>query len=193
MHQQWHYRTYFLFWVYFECYWYYADDTPLFISVSAPDFSQNIYRLETTIDTVSAWMSANLLLLNQPKTEFLLIGLPKQLSKYLIPLFSCLLMSSLLLLTLHVISVSLSTHHLLCLIIFHPGASERGDGGSTRAPAKMIGGQCMYLSPLLKWSVHIDLQQSQPCRQMGATLQPNTMQFWLKVSLIRLLEFYVNR
>jgi hypothetical protein len=38
-------------------------------------------HLETTIDTVSTWMSANLLSLNQSKTEFLLIGLPKQLSK----------------------------------------------------------------------------------------------------------------
>jgi hypothetical protein len=59
----------------------YADDTQLFISFSAPDFSQNISHLETTIDTVSTWMSANLLSLNQSKTEFLLIGLPKQLSK----------------------------------------------------------------------------------------------------------------
>ena len=43
--------------------------------------SQNSSHLETTIDTVSTWMSANLLSLNQSKTEFLLIGLPKQLSK----------------------------------------------------------------------------------------------------------------
>jgi hypothetical protein len=48
---------------------------------SAPDFSQNLSHLETTIATVSTWMSANLLSLNQSKTEFLLIGLPKQLSK----------------------------------------------------------------------------------------------------------------
>ena len=40
-----------------------------------------IAHLRTTIDTVSSWMSANLLSLNQSKTEFLLIGLPKQLSK----------------------------------------------------------------------------------------------------------------
>ena len=61
----------------------YADDTQLFISFSAPDFSQNLSHLETTIDTVSTWMSANLLSFNQSqsKTEFLLIGLPKQLSK----------------------------------------------------------------------------------------------------------------
>jgi len=48
---------------------------------SAPDFSQNISHLETTMDTVFTWMSVNLLSLNQSKTEFLLIGLPKQLSK----------------------------------------------------------------------------------------------------------------
>jgi hypothetical protein len=42
---------------------------------------KNLSHLETTIDTVSTWMSANLLSLNQSKTEFLLIGLPKQLSK----------------------------------------------------------------------------------------------------------------
>jgi len=59
----------------------YANDTQLFISFSAPDFSQNVSHLETTIDSVSTWMSADLLSLNQSKTEFLLIGLPKQLSK----------------------------------------------------------------------------------------------------------------
>jgi len=42
----------------------YADDTQLFISFSAPDFSQNVSHLETTIDSVSTWMSANLLSLN---------------------------------------------------------------------------------------------------------------------------------
>jgi len=59
----------------------YADDTQLFISFSASDFSQNIAHLETTIDTVCTWMSANLLSLNQSKTEFLFIGLPKQLAE----------------------------------------------------------------------------------------------------------------
>ena len=59
----------------------YADDTQLFISFSALDFTLNIAHLKATIDNVSAWMSANLLSLNQSKTEFLLIGLPQQLSK----------------------------------------------------------------------------------------------------------------
>ncbi len=59
----------------------YADDTQLFISFTALDFSTNMAHLQTTIELVSTWMSANLLSLNQSKTEFLLIGLPKQLSK----------------------------------------------------------------------------------------------------------------
>jgi len=46
-----------------------------------PSFLTNISRLETTIPTVSSWMSANLLSLNQSKTEFSFIGLPKQLPK----------------------------------------------------------------------------------------------------------------
>jgi len=44
-------------------------------------FELEVLYLETTIDTVSTWMSAHLLSLNQSKTEFLLIGLPKQLAK----------------------------------------------------------------------------------------------------------------
>ena len=59
----------------------YADDTQLFISFAASDFSANMLHLQTTIALVSNWMSSNLLSLNQSKTEFLLIGLPVQLSK----------------------------------------------------------------------------------------------------------------
>jgi hypothetical protein len=59
----------------------YADDTQLFLSFSALDFSRNITHLETTISDVSNWMSANFLSLNPSKTEFLIIGLPQQLSK----------------------------------------------------------------------------------------------------------------
>ena len=64
----------------------YADDTQLFISFSAPNFSTNILLLQDTISKVSAWMSSNMLSLNHSKTEFLLIGLPKQLSKISNPL-----------------------------------------------------------------------------------------------------------
>ena len=59
----------------------YADDTQLFISFSSTKFLENVSFLENTIAEVSSWMSANLLMLNPSKTEFLLIGLPKQLSK----------------------------------------------------------------------------------------------------------------
>ena len=59
----------------------YADDTQLFISVAASDFSANIVHLQATIALVSKWMSSNLLSLNKAKMEFLLIGLSAQLSK----------------------------------------------------------------------------------------------------------------
>ena len=59
----------------------YADDTQLFISFVTSEFSATILHLQATVDLVSQWMSANLLSLNQSKTEFLLIGLPAQLPK----------------------------------------------------------------------------------------------------------------
>ena len=59
----------------------YADDTQLYLSFSPLAFTHNISILQQAISKVSSWMSANLLALNQSKTEFLLFGLPKQLSK----------------------------------------------------------------------------------------------------------------
>jgi len=59
----------------------YADDTQLFISFAASDFSANILRLQATIELVSNVMSSILLSLNQAKTEFVLIGLPAKFSK----------------------------------------------------------------------------------------------------------------
>ncbi|MFA9289573.1 MAG: reverse transcriptase domain-containing protein, partial [Weeksellaceae bacterium] len=59
----------------------YADDTQLYISFSAVDFSHNITHLEQTVSNVYNWMSSNFLSLNPSKTEFLVIGLPKQLEK----------------------------------------------------------------------------------------------------------------
>jgi len=47
----------------------------------------NIIHLQNTVDLVSQWISPNLLSLNQSKTEFLLIGLPAQLSKISDPSF----------------------------------------------------------------------------------------------------------
>ena len=57
----------------------YAEDAQLFISFVTSEFSATILHLQATVDLVSQWMSANLLSLNQSKTEFLLIGLPAQL------------------------------------------------------------------------------------------------------------------
>ena len=65
---------------------FYADDTQLFISFSAPNFSKNILHLQDTISKESAWMSSQMLSLDHSKTEFLLIGLPKQLSEMSNPL-----------------------------------------------------------------------------------------------------------
>ena len=59
----------------------YADDTQLYLSFSAGDFSHNIAHLEQTVSNVYNWMSSNFLSLNPSKTEFLVIGLPKQLEK----------------------------------------------------------------------------------------------------------------
>ena len=59
----------------------YADDTQLFLSFSAITFSENILLLQNTISNISSWMASNFLSLNPAKTEFLLIGLPAQLSK----------------------------------------------------------------------------------------------------------------
>jgi hypothetical protein len=58
-----------------------ADDTQLFLSVSTADFTNIVCLLEQTICNVYNWMSSNFLSLNPSKTEFLLVGLPQQLSK----------------------------------------------------------------------------------------------------------------
>ena len=59
----------------------YADDTQLFLSFIPSAFQETIAHLESTLQHISDWMSANLLTLNPSKTEFLLIGLPQQLAK----------------------------------------------------------------------------------------------------------------
>jgi len=58
----------------------YADDTQLF-SFHPPDFDSNITHLQNALQQISSWMTANLLTLSSSKTEFLLIGLSKQLAK----------------------------------------------------------------------------------------------------------------
>ena len=60
----------------------YADDTQLFLSFSATDFTHNISHLEQTISNVYNWVSSNFLSLNPSNIEFLnFVGLPQQLSK----------------------------------------------------------------------------------------------------------------
>jgi hypothetical protein len=49
--------------------------------LSAADVAYNISHLEHTISNVYNWMSSNFLSLNPSQTEFLLVSLPRQLSK----------------------------------------------------------------------------------------------------------------
>ena len=59
----------------------YADDTQIFISFSPKTFTTAITQLQDTISEISSWMTANLLSLNPYKTEFMLVGLPQEISK----------------------------------------------------------------------------------------------------------------
>ena len=59
----------------------YADDTQLFISFKPVNIQNALQSLQDAFKAVSDWMSPNLLALNPPKTEFLLIGTPQQLAK----------------------------------------------------------------------------------------------------------------
>jgi len=59
----------------------YADDTQLFLSFLPTHLDSSIDHFHDALDRISCWMTANLLTLNSSKTEFLLIGLSKQLAK----------------------------------------------------------------------------------------------------------------
>ena len=59
----------------------YADDTQLFLFFLPTHFNSSIDHLHNALDRISSWMTANFLTLNSSKTEFLLIGLSKQLAK----------------------------------------------------------------------------------------------------------------
>jgi len=59
----------------------YADDTQLFLSFLPTHLDSSIDYVHNTLDRISNWMTANLLTLNSSNTEFLLIGLSKQLAK----------------------------------------------------------------------------------------------------------------
>ena len=59
----------------------YADDTQLFTYFVPKDFPFVNNRPQSSFSTISSWLTANLLTLNPSKTEFMLMGLPQQLSK----------------------------------------------------------------------------------------------------------------
>jgi len=59
----------------------YADDTQLFLSFHPSDFQASISRHQNALTQISSWLTSNLLSLKSSKTEFLLIGLKRQLSK----------------------------------------------------------------------------------------------------------------
>ena len=59
----------------------YTDDTQPFLSFLPTHFDSNINHLHNALHQIWFWMTANLLTLNSSKTEFLLIGLSKQLAK----------------------------------------------------------------------------------------------------------------
>ena len=96
----------------------YAYDTQLFLSFSADTFSENILLLQNTISNISSWMASNFLSLNPAKTEFLLIGLPAQLSKFTIPHLHFLQIQYKLFLLLEILVLSLILIFLF-LIISH--------------------------------------------------------------------------
>jgi len=58
-----------------------------FFSIHPRNFDSSIAHFQTALKHISSWMSANLLTLNSPKTEFLIIGLKQQLSQIDIQLF----------------------------------------------------------------------------------------------------------
>jgi hypothetical protein len=59
----------------------YADNTQLYMSFPATDFSSIIAHLEDTVVSICDWISADFLSLNPAKTEFFLIGQPRKLAK----------------------------------------------------------------------------------------------------------------
>ena len=59
----------------------YADDTQLYVSFSPADVTGHSAAIERCIQVIRNWMHENKLLLNEAKTEFLLIGTKQQLAK----------------------------------------------------------------------------------------------------------------
>ena len=62
----------------------YADDTQIYLSFcpNTPSEDHCISVLETCIEYIRTWMLQNKLMLNDKKTELLVIGTPRQVSKF---------------------------------------------------------------------------------------------------------------
>ena len=60
----------------------YADDAQLYVSFRTNEHAQErrVSLLETCVDYVLGWMLQNRLMLNDSKTELMIIGTPKQTS-----------------------------------------------------------------------------------------------------------------
>ena len=67
-------------------YHFYADDTQLYITLSPANFSLSMQKLENCLNDIQNFMFTNKLKLNPDKTEFILIGSPKN-HKQLLPHF----------------------------------------------------------------------------------------------------------
>ena len=52
----------------------YADDTQLYLKFKAQEYNWAILKMEECLVEIRAWMSENLLKLNDSKTEFMVIG-----------------------------------------------------------------------------------------------------------------------
>ena len=61
----------------------YADDTQLYITLSPENFSHSMQKLKNCLNDVQNFMFANKLKLNPDKTEFILIGSPKNRNQFL--------------------------------------------------------------------------------------------------------------
>ena len=59
----------------------YADDTQIYVSLSASDCLLSLEKLKSCVNSVSLWMFRSKLKLNPDKTEFLIIGSKKQREK----------------------------------------------------------------------------------------------------------------
>ena len=62
-------------------YHFYADDTQLYNSVQSKNLLDEIHRIEECINCVQKWMNDNMLMLNGPKTDFMIVSKASALEK----------------------------------------------------------------------------------------------------------------